>query len=275
MTAAAQNPRVLVVEGNTAAASARIAAHGGRPYAESYGALLESMAPALRCDIVRPADGDVDCGLEAYAGVAWTGSALNVYDAIPEVRRQLALADRVMAAGLPVFGSCWGLQVFVTALGGKIRPNPRGREIGVAEAIQLTPEGAAHPMYAGKARSFGAFAVHQDETETLPEGAVVLAGNAMSAVQAIAYERGGVRFWGVQYHPEFDAAAMAVTYRRLAKILTAEGVAPDEQAACAIAGLYDAAAAGEAEGPLAEPAVADAVLRTRELRNWLAAFITS
>lgn len=266
--------RILVVEGNTAAASARIAAHGGRPYAESYAALLESMAPNVRCAIVRPADGEVDGGLEAYAAVAWTGSALNVYDAIPEVRRQLALADRVMAAGRPVFGSCWGLQVFVTALGGKIRRNPKGREIGVAEAIRLTPEGAAHPMYAGKAAPFGAFAVHQDETETLPEGAVVLAGNAMSEVQAIAYERGGVRFWGVQYHPEFDAAAMAVTYSRLAKVLAAEAIVPDEAAALVLAERFRSAADGAPEGALAEPCVADAGMRTRELANWLAAFIT-
>ena len=34
-----------------------------------------------------------------------------------------------------IFGSCWGLQVLVTAAGGKIRKNPNGLEAIIAKNI--------------------------------------------------------------------------------------------------------------------------------------------
>ena len=43
----------------------------------------------------------------------------------------------------------------------------------------------------------------------LPSGATVLASNDTSAVQAMVLKEEGRSFWGVQYHPEFDFAAVA------------------------------------------------------------------
>jgi GMP synthase (glutamine-hydrolysing) len=163
-----------------------------------------------------------------------------------------------------------------TALGGKVRRNPWGREIGVARDIELTDAGAAHPMYAGKPARFDAIAMHVDDVEVLPAGCSVLAGNAASAIQAAVLDDGARSFWGVQYHPEFDLQVLALGMRRVAQDLIAErffttpaeldGVCDslmridarprDGRAACSILGIG--------------PTVLDPALRRLEIANWIA-----
>ena len=59
----------------------------------------------------------------------------------PSVTRQIDFARAAFAAGVPVRGSCWGLQLAVAALGGSVRRNPRGRELPIARAITVTEAG--------------------------------------------------------------------------------------------------------------------------------------
>ena len=80
-----------------------------------------------------------------YHGAVITGSALNIYSREAAVERQIDLAKAVFAAGVPCFGSCWGLQVGVTAAGGSVVRNPRGREFGFARRISYTRRAAITP----------------------------------------------------------------------------------------------------------------------------------
>ncbi len=274
--------RILIVEGNARAGSERMIQLGGRPYGIAYAEVLESLAPGVECTVVQPSEAGPDClpagqSLRNYDGVAWTGSALNVYDCTEPIANQLKFADRVLEAGLPVFGSCWGLQLFTVALGGKVRKNPQGREIGIARDIALTEAGAQHPMYAGKERVFPALAVHMDEVEEMPSGAVILASNAVSDVQAMAVETGGVSFWGVQYHPEFDFGVMANVVTRNGPGLIEEGIAEDAEAVAEFITTFETLHRGETveERGIAigcsAPSVHDPALRRLELSNWLKA----
>jgi len=217
-------PRVLVIDGNRAATREQQVAAGGQPSGEGYVRTLEALAP-LRCDIVRPADGEVrlEAGLAAYDGVAITGSALNVYDGGGHIERQIELARATFAAGVPFFGSCWGMQVAVSAAGGRVRPNPRGREFGFARRIALSEAGRTHPMFTGKPPVFEAITVHRDDITELPDGARVLASNDMG-VQAIELRHGRGTFWGVQYHPEYSFNEIAATALRYGQTLVAEGL---------------------------------------------------
>lgn len=223
-------PRVLVVDGNRAETRARQIAAGGHGSGEGYVETLVSLLPDMLCDIVRPADGEVclppGVALADYDGVAVTGSALNVYDGGPHIERQVELAQAIFAAGVPFFGSCWGLQVAVTATGGVVRPNPRGREFGFGRRIALNEAGRAHPMFAGKAEVFEAVTVHRDEITTLPAGATLLASNEMG-LQAAEIRHGRGVFWGVQYHPEYSYAEIAATAVRYGQTLVAEGLFAD------------------------------------------------
>jgi len=214
-------PGILVIDGNRATTRAQQVAAGGQPSGEGYARVLESLAE-VSCDIVRPADGAVHfasgAGLVSYAGVVITGSALNVYDGGAHIERQIELASAVFAAGVPFFGSCWGLQVAVCAAGGRVRRNPLGREFGFARRIELGAAGRRHPMFNGKPAVFEAITVHRDDVEQLPEGAVVLASNDMG-LQALELRHARGAFWGVQYHPEYSFDEIAATALRYGEAL--------------------------------------------------------
>jgi GMP synthase (glutamine-hydrolysing) len=224
--------RLLVMDGNRVATRSLQREAGGEGTGEGYATVLKSLAGglglALEVEIVCPADGEVRLAhsLTDYAGVTVTGSALSVYRGGPQVERQLELVRAVFDCGVPLFGSCWGLQLAVTAAGGTVSRNPRGREFGIGRRILLTEAGRAHAMYAGKDSVFEAIVVHRDEIAALPPQAIELARNEMG-VQALEVRHKRGTCWAVQYHPEYGYAEIAATARRYGDALITEGVFAD------------------------------------------------
>jgi GMP synthase (glutamine-hydrolysing) len=272
-----RNPRILVVEGNPRASREALIAAGARVTADLYVATLGKVVPQATCDVVRPTDADATlpagAALAAYDGIAWTGSSLNVYNRMPEVERQIALMRACLASKVPVFGSCWGLQVAAAVAGGTVELNPRGREYGIARKIAKTAAGRAHPMLAAKDDVYDALCIHKDEVTRLPPGAVVLSANTMSQVQATAFTHEGGLFWGVQYHPEYDIAEVGLMARRYPDAMVAEGFFADREAIECWVGLTGTLAADPGRRDLAwligaGPDVLDEGIRLAELRNW-------
>jgi GMP synthase (glutamine-hydrolysing) len=270
-------PRILVVDGNAADVRARQAAAVGYDSGEGYARILRRLMPDIACDIIRPADAvpafPPGVSLQSYSGVTITGSALNVYSGGGAVDRQIEIAKAVFEAGVPFFGSCWGLQIAVAAAGGVVRRNPRGREFGFARRILLTEAGRAHMLYDGKPAAFEAPTVHRDEIAVLPAGALTLASNEMG-LQAAAFTRGRTTFWGVQYHPEYDYVDIAAAAERYGKTLVDEGLFEDEPALKAFASELRQLQAEPADSALLwkhglGPALASEPLRLIEIRNWL------
>ena len=224
--------KILVADGNTREVNEAHVALGGNATGEHYARVLKSLHGDVECTVVHPARAGraelpPGVGLASFDGLAWTGSSLNVYNAGPAVRPQIELARAAFAAGVPQFGSCWGLQVAAVAAGGVVRANPLGRELGIARGIALTAAGMAHPMYAGKPAVFDAIAVHMDEVAELPAGATVLASNAMSAIQAAEIRHQAGTFWGTQYHPEYDLNEIATVILRHGSRLVEAGFFAD------------------------------------------------
>jgi GMP synthase (glutamine-hydrolysing) len=224
--------RVLVVEGNTAEGRAEYREGFGQTAGESYAETLRWLAPDAACEILLGAEAGAApaLALDGYDAVVFTGSALNLYDGLPECLRQVDIARAVFRARTPAFGSCWGLQVATAAAGGTVFKNPRGREIGIARSVALSEAGSAHPLLAGRPPAFEALCSHLDIVAP-PPGGVILAANAMAPVQAAEIVHDGGRFWGVQYHPEFSFSEIAAIIERRAAALAREGLAPDAQAA--------------------------------------------
>lgn len=220
-------PRLLVVEGNTARAREKQSAYTGRTYSAAYSDVLRSIAPKAVVDICFPTDAGANIpdagGIGGYDGVAITGSSLNLYKAEPESLKQVDLVRSMFETGVPIFGSCWGLQVGSVAAGGTVVRSSKGREIGLARKISLTEAGRTHDLHAGKGPSFDAPAVHTDEVGEKPKGMIVTATNSHSEVQAAEIVHGKSTLWGVQYHPEFTLDEMAGIMSRYGKILVDEG----------------------------------------------------
>jgi GMP synthase (glutamine-hydrolysing) len=241
--------RLLLLEGNTADKRAQGRERGVRSSSEIYAAAIAAQFPDLALDVLNGADRGVavpDWG--DYAGFVVTGSSLHAYDTDFAVTNQIALVRQAAEAGLPVFGSCWGLQIAAVAAGGEVARSDKGREVGFARKIAPV---AAHPMFAGKPAVFDAPCIHYDEVVRLPEGATLLASNAHSRVQAAVIPLGRSEVWAVQYHPEFDLEQLVQLYTLYADDMVAQGFFGDRTELVAYRDKIAALAADPARADLA------------------------
>ncbi len=206
--------RFLIIDGYPKESREQFREVGMRLAWELYADLLLQHVPDAIYDVLLPSDPGVQMpsknDLEAYHGILWTGCNLTIYHLDDRrVTSQIELAKSAYEIGIPSFGSCWGIQMAAVAAGGEVRANPKGREMGVARKIYLTPEGRSHPMYEGKHSVFDGFVSHDDEVTRLPPGGVHLAGNDFSRVQGLAVKHRAGEFWATQYHPEYNLHEMA------------------------------------------------------------------
>ena len=274
----ANAPRFLVIDGYNREAREELKRGGASPAGDLYVAMLRKCAPGAHCDVIHPADPGAalpkGMALRQYDGIAWTGCSLTIYEDDPRVGPQIELAKAAFEANVPSFGSCWAAQIAVVAAGGVVRANPRGREMGIARKIGLTPEGRGHPLYIGKANVFDAFISHVDEITHLPPGAVLLSSNAFTHVQSVSIvHRGGV-FWGLQYHPEYDLHEMArLTWCRIDKLIKL-GFFRDRPAAGNFVNLLETLHQDGSRKDIAwllgiDEDVMNGDIRLTEVRNWI------
>jgi len=275
---------ILIAEGTPAVWQAERAGFGLPSNFSLFAAAVRQHRPEINCTPLNIADGEAlpfGITLSDFEGVMFPGSPLHIYAPDPCVTRQIDFARAAFAAGVPVWGSCWGLQLAVVALGGSVRRNPRGRELPIARAITITQAGRSHPLLASRPAIFDALCSHLDEIETLPPDSQVLAANEVSAIQAIAAQtpaRGS--FHGTQYHPEHTLAVSAALMQMRAAELVGEGFGADPAEIVAIAEDYRALNAEPTRNDLIwrygiASEIMDPIRRTTEIGNWLRAVVVA
>ena len=275
----AKDPRFLVLDGYSKEGREDLRSGGATTAGELYARMLKACAPrGAEVDILCPADPGAalpaGAAIEQYDGIAWTGSSLTVFADDPKVTTQIEFAKAAFDARVPGFGSCWAAQIAVVAAGGRCAVNPKGREMGIARKIALTPEGRAHPLYSGKKSVFDAFISHDDEITHLPPGGLLLASNGHTRVQAVSVTHQGGVFWGLQYHPEYDLHELArLCYCRKRK-LTERGFFRDTDAAQAYVDRLEALHQDPGRKDIAwllgiDEDVMNEDIRRAEVRNWI------
>lgn len=250
----------------------------GRSSGETYEAVLAHIALGADIQRIKPVDtpGEIPdaAGLADFDGVFLTGSPLHLYKETPETRRVVEFMCAVFDAGVPAFGSCAGLQVATVAAGGSVRPMGERREAGFARRIFPTEAGRSHPLLRGRPPAFDAPAIHSDEVAALPDGALRLASNATTEVQAAEIRCGDGVFWGVQYHPEISLFEAAAALRRQADDLVEQGLATSveavEEQAQLVEALHDAPQRRDLAWRLGlDPQVTEPERRSVEIRNFI------
>lgn len=131
--------------------------------------------------------------------------AHSVTEEYPFTAPLAAAVERLVAARLPLFGSCWGHQFIAKALGGTVVTDLDRKELGTFD-IELTAAGACDPWLSGLPRRFGVQLGHHDRVVELPPGAVELAASALCPNQAFRLADAPV--YGAQFHVELDRERM-------------------------------------------------------------------
>jgi GMP synthase (glutamine-hydrolysing) len=127
---------------------------------------------------------------EPPAGIILSGGPASVTAAgAPRVERGL------FAAGIPILGICYGMQLLTHMLGGRVVRSSR-REYGKAELLI----GSASPLFAKVRPRSQVWMSHGDSLEKIAPGYEITARSGDGAIAAIENRR--KKIFAVQFHPE-------------------------------------------------------------------------
>ena len=211
--------KLLIVEGNTNDENINFNAAGCVPQSENFKFHIKKIDPNNEIDIVQPADdksiSKIVSSIEKYNGIILTGSTLRINEDSSEVKKHIQFAKKCFESEKKIFAACWGLQITVTAAGGKCRVSPNGAHIGIAQDIELTEEGKKHKLYSLKQHKFSTPAFNHDEVVVPPSNSILLASDKINKFMALHFHIGKSEVWGLQYHPEipYDYMIKLIKYR--------------------------------------------------------------
>ena len=198
--------KILIVEGNTKEENINFGIAGCVPQSENFKSHVKKIEPNSEIEIVAPGDNQsiskIVQSLKKYNGVILTGSTLRVNDNNSEIKKHIQFAKKCFENEQKIFAACWGLQITVTAAGGKCRVSPNGPHIGIAQDIKLTDEGKKHDLFLLKQQKFTTPAFNHDEVEDPPNNSILLASDKINKFMALQFNVGKSEIWGLQYHPE-------------------------------------------------------------------------
>lgn len=127
-----------------------------------------------------------------------TGSAAAVYDEHAWLSAARVFVQALLAARIKMLGVCFGHQLIVDALGGRVEKSAKGWGVG-RHTYNVTQ---TMPWMTPQLPSFSLLACHQDQVVELPPGTQVLASSAFCEYAML---RIGEQVLTVQAHPEFSA----------------------------------------------------------------------
>lgn len=106
-----------------------------------------------------------------------------------------SLAHKILELGIPILGICYGMQLIVHLLGGKVERSQR-REFGPSE-IEIADDA---DIFSGIPDKTSVWMSHSDRVLELPAGFSTIASSANSPIAAIKSDSG--KIFGIQFHAE-------------------------------------------------------------------------
>ena len=254
--------KLLIVEGNTKEENINFNKAGCVPQSQNFKQHFQKLDPNSEIDIVEPLDDNsiskIISSLKKYDGIVLTGSTLRIQDTSEEVKKHIEFIKTCFKHDKKIFAACWGLQITVTAAGGKCRIAPGGAHVGIAYDVELTNEGKKHKLYSSKPYKFTTPAFNYDEVETPPNNSVLLASNKINKFEALHFIVENSEIWGLQYHPEIPYDYMIKLIKHRSQSLIDKNVFKNQNEIKQHINSIERAKDELKDG-----------MRTRELKNWL------
>lgn len=148
---------------------------------------------------------------DSYSGYFIGGGPWNVGD--PEEKKSerqrrseaqlFSFLQVLMKENLPCFGICYGLGALLIA-GGGIISRKFGEQAGV---VTIEVGNIQDPLLEAVPQQFLTYTGHKEAVETLPHGAIVLAGSTTCPYQIVKFCK---NVYGVQFHPEMDTEGLCI-----------------------------------------------------------------
>ena len=181
---------------------------------EKFRTLIQSVRPDWQVSSFRVKDGVFPDDITAFDGMMITGSPASVLDSRPWVARLLEEIRIAYAAGLPLFGACFGHQAIAIALGGKVEKNPNGWGFGLIEmsVVEKTPwyDGASQLLQYG---------AHIEHVTQMPDGARRIFSSPHCDVAGVSID---TLVYTTQNHPEMTPDFVAALVEEYSDKLDAD-----------------------------------------------------
>lgn len=156
----------------------------------------------------------------AVCGIVVSGSPARISAQDPWMVRAMEALRVADAAGVPILGICFGHQLLGQAMGGEVRDNPHGREIGTVDLKRTAPD----PLLDGITAPPIVVMSHLDSVLTIREHTRVTASTDLDQHAALRFSE---TTWGVQFHPEMDEEIVGYYIEERWEQIEAEGLSPE------------------------------------------------
>lgn len=166
---------------------------------EKFSILLKSVRPDWALNVYDCTQDEFPEAINACDGYVIGGSPASVNHADAWISKLFDFIRQLHTSKKLTVGCCFGHQAIAKALGGTVVSNPKGWGFGVAPTHFSTAETWMIPASA----TLKLFAAHNEQVDSLPEGARILGGDDFCPAASLAV---GEHFLTTQYHPEMSKA---------------------------------------------------------------------
>ncbi len=203
-----------------------LAAPNGEAFADWFIAGMQ-VSPE-RVDVVNVHKSEVlppiEQALERYAGILITGSKAMVTEGDNWVLATQAWLRKTMPYKIPMLGVCFGHQLLADMLGGEVGYNPKGQRMGLSQC-KLKPEAQQDSLFQVLPQpECDVLVSHSQVVLKAPPESMVLGHTEADANHLFRYQD---FIWGVQYHPEWNAAITAGYIQQRQANLREAGLYPE------------------------------------------------
>lgn len=196
-----------------------IAVHG--TYSEMYTKLLHQAEPNLIFTVYDVCHGELPAHINVEDAYVITGSHYSVNDGFTWITSLEELVRCLHAGRKKVVGICFGHQLIVKALGGKVIQSPKGWGIGVSVNKITQHKSWMTPSL----RALNLIVSHQDQVVVLPPETEVLAASDFCPFYMLQIRD---NLFTVQGHPEYSnnyaQALIEIRKNKLSKELVDQGL---------------------------------------------------